>query len=93
MPLTPKCEGLLLQQGFCLTGKVQRHVGKITIFPIPTLGEPDCMLRLMFRNESLERRRRLIFAALGFDRDDLRAVLDHEVDLTALVSIVLALPL
>ena len=46
------------------------------------------MLRLMLCKESLERWCRLIFTTLGFHWDDLRAVLDHEIDLTALVRIV-----
>ena len=40
------------------------------------------MLRLTLRKEPLERWCRLIFTALCFHWDDLRAVLDQEIDLT-----------
>ena len=78
MPLTPKCEGLLLQQIFCFAGEVQRYVGKAAVFPIATLGKADRMLRLTLRKESLEGGCRLIFTALGFHRNYLRAVLDQK---------------
>ena len=46
------------------------------------------MIRLMLCDVPLKRRRRLVFAAFGFDGDDLPAALKHKVDLAVLIGVI-----
>lgn len=52
---------------------------------VSSFGAADCAFRMMVRNIALERRRRLILAALDLNRYDFRSVLNQEVNLTAFV--------
>ena len=42
------------EQLFCFAGKIQRNIGNIPIFSIPTLGKTKRIFRIMFSNIAFE---------------------------------------